>query len=230
MAPQPRPKRLAPAAPAAARSRGAGSGRARSARRIGRPRGKPSAETRAAIVAAARQHFASVGFERATNRAIAQDAGVTAAAIYQYFASKTELYVAVTAETIDHMLPQLRAAAERAPSARAALSAIVRAQLGIEQDPVSARFMASIAVEMQRHPELAQAMVAQPGSFFALVIDVVKRGVRDGEIARDKAEQVVAVFIATLIGLSIHGSTVPASHAQAAVAGFIALLEGSLFD
>ena len=57
-----------------------------------------------------------VGYERATNRAIAAEAGVTAAAIYQYFGSKTELYAAVVDETLEEMMPRLRAAASTAPT------------------------------------------------------------------------------------------------------------------
>jgi TetR/AcrR family transcriptional regulator, mexJK operon transcriptional repressor len=197
--------------------------------RVGRPPGKTSAETRAAIVAAAREQFVRVGYERATNCEIAAEAGVTAAAIYQYFASKTELYVAVASETLDAMIPKLREATREAQTARAALAAVVRAQTGNEQQVSSARFLAGIAVEMQRHPEIAKAMVAQPGTFFELVLEIIGRGVKSGEIARDKAESVVGMYIAALIGLAIHGATVGGSHSQAATQGFIELLEGTLF-
>ncbi|MDD9937225.1 MAG: TetR/AcrR family transcriptional regulator [Myxococcales bacterium] len=197
--------------------------------RVGRPPGKSSEQTRADIVAAALEQFVRVGYERATNRAIAEGAGVTAGAIYGYFASKTELWVAVVEETIDQLMPRLRAAAESAPTARAALSAIVKEQLTIEQHVGPTRFMASIPVELQRHPELAEAMAAQPGAFYELIVEVVTRGKHNGEISRDNAEKAVAVFIAGMIGLSIHGGTMPRDHAEAAVAGFVELLEGTLF-
>lgn len=202
---------------------------ARKRARVGRPAGKPSAETRAAIVAAAREQFVRVGYERATNRDIAAGAGVTAAAIYQYFASKTELYVAVASETLEQLIPRLRDAVANAPTARTALAAIVREQASSEQQVSSARFLSGIPLEMRRHPEIARAMVAQPGTFFELVLDIIRRGVHGGEIPREKAERVVGVYIAALIGLSIHGSTVGGSHSEAATQGFIDLLEGTLF-
>ena len=170
------------------------------------------------------------GYERATNRDIAADAGITAAAIYQYFPSKTELYVAVAAVTLEEMIPRLRAATHGVGSARAALAAIVREQTRGELQVSSARFLAGIPVEMQRHPELASAMVAQPGTFFELVLEIVRMGVRNGEITREKAESVVGVFIAALIGLAIHGATIGGSHSEAATQGFIDLLEGTLFQ
>lgn len=199
-------------------------------RRVGRPPGKASAETRAAILASACEEFVRVGYERATNKAIAAKAGVTAAAIYQYFASKSELYLAVMAENQELLMPRLRATVDAAPSARAALVGMMREHLLVEQNLVATRFLAAIPIEMQRHPELAAAVVAQPGTIFDLVLQVIRRGVREGEIARDRAEQVVAAYIAGQIGLAIHMSTMPPDHARAAVDGFIALLEGRLFE
>lgn len=227
MAPTRRPPR-AKKVPSRTKKKPAGRRAQRTEARIGRPPGKASAETRAAILSAARQQFGSAGYERATNRAIGEEAGVTAAAIYQYFDSKPALYVAVVAEALSELLPSLRVAADEAPSARAALSAMIH-ELSTEQHLTSLRFLVSVPVEMQRHPELGPALVEDPGIFFELVLDVVKRGVREGEIAGDKAEQVIGVYIATMMGLSIHSSVVPASHADAALEGFLDLLEGTLF-
>jgi AcrR family transcriptional regulator len=204
-------------------------GKARKGARLGRPVGKASAETRAAILAAAREQFVRVGYERATNRDIAAAAGVTAAAIYQYFASKTDLYVAVASTTMDEILPRLRAATADARSARAALAAILRDQLSDAQQVRSARFLAGIPVEMQRHPEVARAMVAHPGTVFELVLEIIGRGVHRGEIAPEKAESVVGAYFAAMIGVSIHGVAVGGSHSEAAARGIIELLEGTLF-
>ncbi|MDD9939979.1 MAG: TetR/AcrR family transcriptional regulator [Myxococcales bacterium] len=196
---------------------------------MGRPAGKSSEETRAEILAAAHKQFARVGYERATNRDIAADAGVTAAAIYKYFASKADLFAAVATETMETLMPDLLKAARSAPSARRALVALLRTQLAAAQHVEATRFLTTIPIEMKRHPEVAEALVGQPGPIFELVVEVVERGVREGEIARGKAEQVVGMYIAILIGLAIHGSTVPASHNAAAVQGFFDLLDGKLF-
>jgi AcrR family transcriptional regulator len=197
--------------------------------RVGRPKGKPSAETRAAIVIAARDQFVRVGYERATNRDIAAGAGVTAAAIYQYFESKTELYLAVATETLEEIVPRMRAAVAHAHGTRAALAAIIREYSGSAQHVISTRFLAGIPVEMQRHPEVAEAMVSQPGTFFEMLLEIIGRGVRTGEIAADKAERVVAVFIASTIGLAIHGGAIGGPHSEAAIQGLCDLLEGTLF-
>ncbi|MGA9333673.1 MAG: TetR family transcriptional regulator [Rudaea sp.] len=62
--------------------------------------------TRARILAAARQRFASDGYERATIRAIAADAGIDPSLVMRYFTDKQGLFVA--AADIDLRLPELR--------------------------------------------------------------------------------------------------------------------------
>jgi AcrR family transcriptional regulator len=61
--------------------------------------------TRAGILAAARQRFAADGYERATIRAIATDAGIDPSLVMRYFVNKEGLFVA--AAEIDLRLPEL---------------------------------------------------------------------------------------------------------------------------
>lgn len=63
--------------------------------RSGRRRGET--QTRDAIAAAARNAFASVGYDRATMRSIATEAGVDPALIVHFFGSKEALFREVTA-------------------------------------------------------------------------------------------------------------------------------------
>jgi AcrR family transcriptional regulator len=64
-----------------------------------RPRGRrPGGEdTRGRILEAAREQFASVGYDGASMRAIARAAGVDAALVHHYFEGKPELFVAALA-------------------------------------------------------------------------------------------------------------------------------------
>lgn len=68
-------------------------------------RPRHAAQTRADILAAARQRFATDGFERTTLRAIAADVGVNAALVTRYFGSKQDLFAMATEFKID--LPDL---------------------------------------------------------------------------------------------------------------------------
>ncbi|AJF65758.1 TetR/AcrR family transcriptional regulator [Streptomyces vietnamensis] len=63
--------------------------------------------TRAAILEAARERFASDGYERATIRAIARDAGIDPSMVMRYYGNKEGLFAA--ASEIEIGLPELGA-------------------------------------------------------------------------------------------------------------------------
>jgi AcrR family transcriptional regulator len=69
-----------------------------SARRGRRP-GAP--DTRAAILASAREQFATAGFSGTTIRGIAAEAGVDAALVHHYFGTKDDLFVAALELPVD---------------------------------------------------------------------------------------------------------------------------------
>lgn len=63
----------------------------------GRGRRPGGVDTRAAIIVAARGQFAAKGYDKASIRGIARDAGVDPALVHHYFAGKAQLF----AETVD---------------------------------------------------------------------------------------------------------------------------------
>jgi AcrR family transcriptional regulator len=69
---------------------------------------RSSVETKALILAAAREQFARSGFERATIRAIAADAGIDPSMVMRYFGNKNLLFAA--AADFDLELPDLSGA------------------------------------------------------------------------------------------------------------------------
>jgi AcrR family transcriptional regulator len=66
---------------------------------------RSSIETKAVILAAARERFAKSGFERATIRAIAADANIDPSMVMRYFGNKDKLFAA--AADFDLQLPDL---------------------------------------------------------------------------------------------------------------------------
>src|SRR3954451_2939215 len=60
------------------------------------PKMRNAADTKAAILAAARTRFAAEGYRSASIRAVARDVGVDAALVVRYFGSKPELFAAAT--------------------------------------------------------------------------------------------------------------------------------------
>jgi AcrR family transcriptional regulator len=73
----------------------AGEETTKAAARLGGPPAADSTGTRRRIVETARKAFATYGYGAATNRGVGAETGVTAGAIYYYFGSKLDLYIAV---------------------------------------------------------------------------------------------------------------------------------------
>jgi TetR/AcrR family transcriptional regulator len=69
----------------------------------------PKADTRARIIAAARESFSTMGFEGASLRGVAKDAGVPHQLATYYFKTKEELWMAVMDELAIGFLDQLGA-------------------------------------------------------------------------------------------------------------------------
>lgn len=199
-------------------------------RRLGRPPGQSGEDTRRGILAAARQSFARNGYEGATNSEIAAAANVTSAAMYRHFESKADLYAAVVHDALADLIPRLRQATSKQPSVRAAFAALLGVLRSFdEQQHGSVRFLSTLPSEMQRHPEIAKRMLADPGEVFTIVNELVESGVRTGEISRAKAQRAVSAMIATFMGVSAYSNTLGARFAEQAIAGLVDLIEGGLF-
>src|SRR5215471_14578424 len=100
----------------------------------GRPPGANRDVTRARILKAARECFARSGYGATTNREIAEKAGLTAAALYQYFDSKLALYMATVRDAENELAPRYRVAIAEAKSLRAALRAVVATSVAIHEE------------------------------------------------------------------------------------------------
>jgi AcrR family transcriptional regulator len=72
--------------------------------------------TRGAILAAARERFATDGYERATIRAIARDAGIDPSMVMRYYGNKEGLFAAAVA--IDLRLPDVSGVDRRRDAGR----------------------------------------------------------------------------------------------------------------
>ena len=103
--------------------------RARSPRRGRRPGGS---DTRAAILASAREQFAAQGFAGTTIRGVAAGAGVDAALVHHYYGSKDDLFLAALDVPVD---PRELLAPMVAQGADGAAERMLRVFLGVWDDP-----------------------------------------------------------------------------------------------
>lgn len=199
-------------------------------RRIGRPPATDSAVTRQRIIDRARVAFAESGFDAATNRSLARGVGVTAGALYHYFGSKLDLYMAVDADVQSRVYVRMNAAADAATGFFAKFEAVldVARELNAE-DPSLAAFVGARRTDIRRHPEIAAAIAHERGRERDFFARIVAAGVDAGEIDDDKAAFVLEFVLTLLTGLTDGESDDPEIHARA-IAAIKMVLRGEAFE
>ena len=124
--------------------------------------------TRAAILEAARVRFASDGYERATIRAIAADAGIDPALVMRYFGNKEGLFAA--AAEIDLRVPDLTSLPRKTLGA-----ALVEHFLGRwEDDEILKALLRAAATNAQAAERLRSVFATQIAPRIAAACDDTK--------------------------------------------------------
>lgn len=131
------------------------------------------------IIDAARDHFMRDGYEQATVRAIAADAGVDVAMVYYHFGNKEGLFGAAVLDTPQHPLHQLAHLLDEGTDevgARLVRDVVQRWDEGASFDPLLTVFRSAAIQPLARkllHDTLAGPVAAQVAERF---------GVEDAEL------------------------------------------------
>jgi AcrR family transcriptional regulator len=123
------------------------------ARRAGRRPGKPG--TREVILEAARAAFAQKGFDGTPIRRVARDAGVDPSLVHHYFGTKQQLFLAAIEAPVDpsRIIPGVVDGGPHGIGER-----LVRAVLGVWDDPVAGPRVAAILRSAVQHEPSAQLL------------------------------------------------------------------------
>ena len=172
--------------------------------KLGRPPASSSAETRGRIVDVARRCFAEQGFEATTNRSLAQEAGITTGAIYHYFESKLDIFVAVEAEVQSRVYIRFRAAERSADTFIGKVEAVLETAHELNREDASlAQFIGASRVDRRRFPELRRAVASKQldnsADFFN---DIVAFGIKTGEVKAKDAQLVLSLLYVITVGLT----------------------------
>lgn len=174
-----------------------------SAKRLGRPPDTDSADTRRMILRIARETFSVLGYEMATNREIASRSGVTPGALYHYFGSKLDLYLAVHEYTQDLVYSRFSEAIVGRHTFVEQFTSVLDVAHDLNRtDHSVARFLGAVRVDVRRHPEMrvsVEPRTRQRERFFA---DMVEVGVSTGEISPQRRAVVFAYILTVLVGLT----------------------------
>jgi AcrR family transcriptional regulator len=197
-------------------------------RRLGRPREADSAATKRRILDVARAAFASGGYDSSTNRDLAAQVGITAGALYYYYPSKLDLYLAVHDDVQQRVYGRFNEAVDGTDLFLDAFDSVldVAHQLN-EADPTIAAFIGVTRADMRRHPEIASSLAdhtERRNAFFERLIDA---GVTSGEIDATNRSFMVEFVSIILIGLT-DGVSDDSDRHQRAVTSIKMALRGNL--
>src|SRR3954471_2392445 len=195
-------------------------------RRLGRPPASNSTETRQRILDAARETFAELGWDVTTNKDLAAKAGITSGALYHYFDSKLDIYLAVYDQVQEVVGEHFRDAMSTADTFVDQFSAVLETAHDMNaSDPSLARFVGSCRIDITRHNELHRPIQRRPNIAAQIVSQLVDNAVSTGEIDRDQTNQLNAFLRTALVGLTDALSEDLDEH-QAGVDALRAVLQG----
>lgn len=199
-------------------------------RKLGRPPASSSVETRQRILDVARSAFAELGYGVTTNKYVATKAGITTGALYHYFDSKLDIFLAVHEHVQDTVYRRFDGALASSDTFVGQFEAVLGAayQLNVE-DPSLARFLGSARIDLARHDELREAMSSRPGEGTAMMRRLLDQGAATGEIRPAARRQVGALLRTIFVGLVDAVSDDTEDH-SAAIQAIRALLHGTLLQ
>lgn len=200
-------------------------------RRLGRPKDVASAETHERLLDVARGLFARDGFDATTNKRIAAAAGITSGAIYHYYPSKAELYVAVYEQVQTIVYGAFEKAVIGHDTLRDRFGAVLDAAVETNRiDPSIAAFVVGVAGEAQRHPELRALLApvrAQHHRFLhRLAADAAERGELQPGVSPDAVGDLLTAVLSGLARFS--DQTGDARRHADAVAMLRRMIDGTL--
>lgn len=175
-------------------------------RRPGRPLGADGAETRLKILHSARQVFSATGFERASLKQIAEDAGITRNAITNYYGSKIELYGAALASVHETVVGRILDEAKRETGSlhRKVMAVFESAVATTQTDETFVRFFVISTADAIHLAELREQALLPIDSVRAYIQGLLDDAARAGEIdAALDHEATTQVFMDLLWGLAM---------------------------
>ncbi|MGO9153441.1 TetR/AcrR family transcriptional regulator [Mycobacterium sp.] len=176
----------------------------------GRPPAAKADETRKSIVRAARRVFSERGYDGATFEAIAVRARLTRPAINHYFSNKQVLYREVVDRTNELVVAAGIERARRETTLTGRMAAFICVAMEADaQNPSTAAFLATAALESQRHPELIPTENDAVQITREFLIWAATDAIEQGEISADiDVSSLAEALLVVLCGLGFYAGFV----------------------
>lgn len=206
--------------------------KAKQQKTAGRPKGSSKKETLAKILPAARKLFAEKGFAQTTFKDVGLALGISHAALYSYFSSKTELYLAVLQDTQALLMPDYLTSIEQNESLRDKIKGILLASADAhDRDSSITGFLAAVPIEVSRQPELADKLLTgQDNPVLHSLHTLFDQARANGEITSSAStEDLVAALFGGGVGVALFQYGVSGSSLRPAMDVYVQMMESCLF-
>lgn len=199
---------------------------------FGRRSAADAQKTRERILNEAQKCFSALGYNEASNTKIAAAAGITAAALYKHFKSKSEIYSAVCQRAEDRLSELNTAALNGCDDPREALHRLIDAGLKEYRKNSSLQsFLAKVPIEVAHNPELALPLAEKlSNKLQEQVIAIVRKGQKEGKIAKTVSPEMISqMYVAALMGIVLSGARNGMEVYVETIKAFKMLLNNTLF-
>lgn len=200
-------------------------------KRAGRPKGSNKEDTLAKIMPVARRIFADKGFAQTTFKDIGTELGISHAALYSYFPSKKELYIATVADAQSLLLPFYMEALENGKTLKERISYILMATAKEhDKDSSITGLLAAVPIELHRHPELFEELKDANNLIMSTLHDIFAQAQASGEvISSAPVEDLVAALLGGGVGVALFQYGMQKPNLGATMQVFVDLIDSRLF-
>ncbi|MBT4521630.1 MAG: TetR/AcrR family transcriptional regulator [Halieaceae bacterium] len=158
----------------------------------------PAEQRRQQILKCATRIFAQSNFKAATSKQIAAEVGISEAAVFNYFATKKDIFLAI----IDHVNARILAGWEQQIAEGGTVSSILR-DMGVSYlsaitehpDELKVQFQAVSEID---DPAIAERLRQHHQSYVDMVQELVTRGVAAGEFPPQTPTRAIAYMFDSL--------------------------------
>jgi AcrR family transcriptional regulator len=199
-------------------------------RKLGRPADTDSTDTHDRIIQCARERFAAEGFEGTTNRDIADLAHVSSAALYHYFPSKADLYIAVCESIAESFTSVFDQAKNSGPTLEVRLTSLFGevAILG-DTDPSVVGFITGISAVVRKHPEVSRGAETFGQQFRKHIIELIDTSTEKDPILQGATTTAFADLTSSILaGLGRMSARGDQKRHVAAADSFLRLIRGAV--
>lgn len=198
---------------------------------LGRPVGSTKEDTLAKIMPVARQLFADKGYAQTTFKDVGKQVGISHAALYTYFASKKELYLATFTQTQALLVPHFVEAFSKGTTLmeriRFALLAVANEH---EKDITITGFLTAVPIEMRRHDELYEALTVDNNPVMNAIESIVADAKAKGEIVSEvTATDLIGAILGGAVGVSLLQYGMRKPNLKSTMEAYVDLIEARIF-